>query len=55
MSRWEFGSREDFEAVLLLEFPGGEAGDWLVMHPGALSMRYGYVLFCATTVRYDYV
>jgi SAM-dependent methyltransferase len=45
MSRWEFGSRGDFEAVLGLEFPGGVARRWLAEHPGALGLSYGYVLF----------
>jgi SAM-dependent methyltransferase len=45
MSRWEFCSRGDFEAVLRLEFPGGVADRWLASHPGALGLSYGYVLF----------
>jgi SAM-dependent methyltransferase len=44
MSRWEFTSRGDFEAVLRLEFPD-VAGPWLASHPGALGLSYGYVLF----------
>ena len=44
MSRWEFMSRGDFEAVLRLEFPG-VAGPWLAGHPDALGLSYGYVLF----------
>jgi len=44
MSRWEFSSRADFEAVLRLEFPG-VADPWLADHPGALGIGYGYVLF----------
>jgi SAM-dependent methyltransferase len=46
MSRWQFASRGDFEAVLGLEFPGA-AGPWLASHPGALGLSYGYVLFAA--------
>ncbi|HEY6294394.1 MAG TPA: class I SAM-dependent methyltransferase [Streptosporangiaceae bacterium] len=44
MSRWEFTSRGDFEAVLRLEFPA-VADPWLASHPGALGLSYGYVLF----------
>jgi SAM-dependent methyltransferase len=45
MSRWEFTSRSDFEAVLRLEFPGGVADSWLAEHPGAIGLSYGFVLF----------
>ena len=45
MSRWQFSSRDDFEAVLRLEFPGGVADAWLADHPGAFGLSYGYVLF----------
>ena len=45
MSRWQFSSRSDFEAVLRLEFPGGVADRWLADHPDALGLSYGYVLF----------
>jgi ubiquinone/menaquinone biosynthesis C-methylase UbiE len=45
MSRWAFERREDFEAVLRLEFPAGIAEDWLTAHPDALGLSYGYVLF----------
>jgi SAM-dependent methyltransferase len=45
MSRWQFRSRDDFEAVLRLEFPGGVADRWLADHPGATGLSYGYVLF----------
>jgi len=45
MSRWQFRSREDFEAVLRLEFPGGVADRWLAAHRGAAGLSYGYVLF----------
>ncbi len=45
MSRWQFGSRGDFEAVLRLEFPGGVADRWLADHSQALGLSYGYVLF----------
>ena len=45
MSRWQFRSREDFEEVLRLEFPGGVAGRWLADHPGVTGLSYGYVLF----------
>jgi SAM-dependent methyltransferase len=44
MSRWEFSSRADFEAVLRLEFPA-VADAWLAGHPDALGLGYGYVLF----------
>ena len=44
MSRWQFRSRADFEAVLRLEFPE-VAGRWLADHPGATGLSYGYVLF----------
>lgn len=45
MSRWQFRCREDFEAVLRLEFPGGVADRWLAEHPGVTGLGYGYVLF----------
>ena len=45
MSRWQFRSREDFEAVLRLEFPGGVADRWLAAHRGVTGLSYGYVLF----------
>lgn len=45
MSRWQFTSRADFEAVLRLEFPGGAAAAWLAGHPDVLGLSYGYVLF----------
>jgi SAM-dependent methyltransferase len=45
MSRWQFRCREDFEAVLRLEFPGGVAHPSLAEHPGATGLSYGYVLF----------
>jgi SAM-dependent methyltransferase len=45
MSRWQFSSRNDFEAVLRLEFPADVAGRWLADHPDALGLSYGYVLF----------
>jgi SAM-dependent methyltransferase len=48
MSRWEFGCRSDFEAVLGLEFPAEVAGPWLADHPDALGLSYGYVLFAVT-------
>jgi len=44
MSSWRFASRDDFEAVLRLEFPQ-HADAWLAAHPGALGLSYGYVLF----------
>jgi SAM-dependent methyltransferase len=47
MSRWEFGGRSDFEAVLSLEFPA-VAGSWLADHPDTLGLSYGYVLFAVT-------
>ena len=45
MSRWQFSSRNDFEAVLRLEFPAGVADRWLADHPDAFGLSYGYVLF----------
>ena len=45
MSRWQFGSRADLEAVLRLEFPAEVAGAWLERHPDSLGLTYGYVLF----------
>jgi hypothetical protein len=44
MSRWQFSSRSDFEAVLRLEFSRA-ADRWLADHPDALGLSYGYVLF----------
>ncbi|GFZ90071.1 class I SAM-dependent methyltransferase [Nesterenkonia alkaliphila] len=43
MSSWEFGSRQDFEDVLYLEF-GETAGPWLAAHPEATGLSYGYLL-----------
>jgi SAM-dependent methyltransferase len=48
MSRWSFSSREDFEAVLHLEFPAPVVSPWLAAHPRALGLSYGYVLFAVT-------
>jgi len=45
MSRWQFASRADLEAVLRLEFPRPIADGWLAAHPGALGLSCGYVLF----------
>jgi len=45
MSRWGFGSRGDFAAVLGLEFPAEVAWSWLADHPGQRGLSYGYVLF----------
>jgi SAM-dependent methyltransferase len=45
MSRWQFSSRSDFEAVLRLEFPADVADRWLADHPDAFGLSYGYVLF----------
>jgi SAM-dependent methyltransferase len=45
MSKWLFGSRDDFEAVLRLEFPGGVADHWLSDHSEERGLTYGYVLF----------
>src|SRR6266571_9226883 len=50
MSRWQFSSRGDFEAVLRLEFPGGVADRWLADHPDVLGLSYGYVLFAVRRV-----
>lgn len=47
MSRWQFASRADLEAVLRLEFPGPVADRWLVRNPRRLGLTYGYVLFAA--------
>jgi hypothetical protein len=44
LSEWRFGSRDDFEAVLRMEFPG-VVGPWLTAHPGQAGLSYGYVLF----------
>ena len=48
MSRWEFGSRSDLEAVLRLEFPADVAGAWLAEHPDVVGLSYGYALFALT-------
>jgi SAM-dependent methyltransferase len=48
MSRWSFSSREEFEAVLRLEFPSSVVSPWLAAHPRALGLSYGYVLFAIT-------
>jgi ubiquinone/menaquinone biosynthesis C-methylase UbiE len=48
MSRWQFGSRADLEAVLRLEFPEAVADDWLASHPDATGLSYGYVLFAVS-------
>jgi SAM-dependent methyltransferase len=45
MSRWQFSSRNDFEAILRLEFPADVADRWLADHPDAFGLSYGYVLF----------
>jgi SAM-dependent methyltransferase len=45
MSRWAFETRADVEAVLRLEFPTDVADPWLIAHPNALGLTYGYVLF----------
>lgn len=44
-SEWRFTRREDLEAVLRLEFPAEVAEPWLLAHPGALGLTYGYVLY----------
>jgi SAM-dependent methyltransferase len=44
-SSWQFDSRDDFEAVLRLEFPGPVSDRWLAGNPGACGLTYGYVLF----------
>jgi SAM-dependent methyltransferase len=49
MSEWLFANREDFEAVLHLEFPADIAAPWLDDHPDALGLTYGYVLFITRT------
>jgi ubiquinone/menaquinone biosynthesis C-methylase UbiE len=51
MSRWQFASRADFEAVLKLEFPAQVAETWLAGHPGAVGLTYGYVLFATSNHR----
>jgi SAM-dependent methyltransferase len=48
MSRWSFSSREEFDAVLRLEFPASTVSPWLAAHPRALGLSYGYVLFAIT-------
>lgn len=45
MSEWRFERREDLEAVLRLEFPAEVAEPWLLAHPDAVGLTYGYVLF----------
>lgn len=45
MSEWRFDSREDFEAVVRMEFPANVADPWLSGHPTATGLSYGYVLF----------
>jgi SAM-dependent methyltransferase len=45
MSEWLFANREEFEAILHLEFPADIADPWLDNHPDALGLTYGYVLF----------
>jgi ubiquinone/menaquinone biosynthesis C-methylase UbiE len=47
MSRWQFATREDLEAVLRLEFPLHVADAWLTAHPEATGLSYGYVLFAS--------
>ncbi|MGI8762304.1 MAG: class I SAM-dependent methyltransferase [Jatrophihabitantaceae bacterium] len=44
-SSWQFSSCADLEAVLRLEFPASLADAWLVEHPDATGLTYGYVLF----------
>lgn len=44
-SEWRFSRREDLEAVLRMEFPGGVADPWLSAHPDALGLSYSYALF----------
>lgn len=45
MSEWRFKSREDFEAVLRMEFPAEVANRWLSQHQELTALSYGYVLF----------
>jgi SAM-dependent methyltransferase len=45
MSGWEFRTRDDFAAVLRMEFPPEVADPWLADHPSATGLSYGYVLF----------
>jgi SAM-dependent methyltransferase len=45
MSRWQFASLAEFEAVLRLEFPGDVVDQWLAANPDKLGLTYGYVLF----------
>jgi ubiquinone/menaquinone biosynthesis C-methylase UbiE len=45
LSRWQFASRADLEAVLRLEFPGPIADRWLASNPNRMGLTYGYVLF----------
>ncbi|WP_201776140.1 class I SAM-dependent methyltransferase [Streptacidiphilus melanogenes] len=45
LSEWAFDSRDDFAAVLRMEFPDGTADAWLEQHPEATGLSYGFVLF----------
>jgi len=43
-SRWEFGSRQDVEAVLRIEFPP-ELADALAAEHHGLTVEYNYALY----------
>ncbi|WP_211244232.1 class I SAM-dependent methyltransferase [Actinospica robiniae] len=47
-SEWRFKQREDFEAVLRMEFPAEIANQWLETHPERLGLSYSYALFAIT-------
>lgn len=49
-SSWQFESRADLESVLHLEFPAAVAAQWLVEHPDAVGLSYGYVLFATSRI-----
>jgi SAM-dependent methyltransferase len=44
-SEWRFSSRDDFEAVLRMEFPVEVADSWLDAHPRTVGLSYSYALF----------
>jgi ubiquinone/menaquinone biosynthesis C-methylase UbiE len=44
MSSWTFGSPEDLQEVVGMEFPQGTAQPWLRAHPQRAHLSYGYLL-----------
>lgn len=44
LSEWRFTRREDFEAVLRIEFPASVVDDWLTRRPTSLGLSYSYAL-----------